>query len=177
MGSKLLTATVVASSLALAVSASAQSMNQRGQAGQGSQGATAQMGQGRGAPVYLGPEAVRQIQQKLKEQGQYDGQVDGIWGPNTKQAVRQFQQQHGMSATGNLSFATLQQMGISLDQLASSETGSGGQTAASPDRQPRSPQGSGPARGSGNMGTGGMGGGMGGGPGAGGGSPGAGGGR
>ena len=43
-------------------------------------------------------EEVRQIQTKLKELGYLQGNVDGIYGNQTKQAVTAFQRDHGLSA-------------------------------------------------------------------------------
>lgn len=45
-------------------------------------------------------EEVRQIQTKLKELGYLQGNVDGIYGNQTKQAVTAFQRDHGLSADG-----------------------------------------------------------------------------
>jgi peptidoglycan hydrolase-like protein with peptidoglycan-binding domain len=43
---------------------------------------------------------VKDLQSKLKQQGYYEGQVDGRIGPNTQQAIRQFQEDKGINATG-----------------------------------------------------------------------------
>lgn len=42
-------------------------------------------------------ESVRMMQQALQNEG-YDVQVDGIWGPNTQQALNQFQERHSSMA-------------------------------------------------------------------------------
>ncbi len=44
--------------------------------------------------------AVRQIQQALTAAGYYKGPVDGKEGPQTKQAIRQFQKDKGLKADG-----------------------------------------------------------------------------
>src|ERR1700730_18831901 len=41
-------------------------------------------------------------QQQLKYSGLYDGSVDGKLGLETQQALRQFQQQHGLARSGPL---------------------------------------------------------------------------
>ena len=51
------------------------------------------------APQSLSADQVRQVQQALKDKGMYQGQVDGIWGPATASALRQFRQQGGQSDT------------------------------------------------------------------------------
>ena len=43
---------------------------------------------------------VRQIQQKLKTWGYYTGSVDGIFGSQTRTAVRYFQQKNGLTVDG-----------------------------------------------------------------------------
>ncbi|MEM1486095.1 spore cortex-lytic enzyme [Oscillospiraceae bacterium PP1C4] len=56
---------------------------------------------------------VRQIQQKLKEWGYYQGGVDGIFGVETKKAVMSFQKKNGLTADGVAGPATLKALGIS----------------------------------------------------------------
>lgn len=48
----------------------------------------------------MGSEAVRQIQQELKNKGFDPGEVDGICGRNTIAAVKQFQRQQGLEVDG-----------------------------------------------------------------------------
>ena len=57
-------------------------------------------------------EEVRQIQQKLKELGYYTGNVDGIFGTQTKNAVVNFQKSKGLSADGIAGPKTLAALGI-----------------------------------------------------------------
>jgi peptidoglycan hydrolase-like protein with peptidoglycan-binding domain len=51
--------------------------------------------------------AVERAQQKLKQQGLYHGNMDGVLGPETKQALKQYQQQNGLPVTANLDRQTL----------------------------------------------------------------------
>ena len=51
---------------------------------------------------------VSQAQQQLRQQGYDVGQVDGKLGPKTKQALREFQQDKGLSASGQLDQQTAQ---------------------------------------------------------------------
>src|SRR5262245_22979208 len=55
----------------------------------------------------LTPDTVRQVQQTLQQQGEYRGRVDGVWGPATQAAVRSYQQQNNMNASGQLDPQTL----------------------------------------------------------------------
>ena len=59
---------------------------------------------------------VRQIQKKLKELGYDPGQVDGIYGENTKKAVIAFQKAKGLNPDGIAGPQTLKALGISKDQ-------------------------------------------------------------
>jgi hypothetical protein len=54
------------------------------------------------APINASEDQIKQVQQQLKTSGLYTGEVDGKLGPETKQALQQFQQQAGLQATGNL---------------------------------------------------------------------------
>jgi peptidoglycan hydrolase-like protein with peptidoglycan-binding domain len=55
----------------------------------------------------LSPGVVRTVQASLQQQGLYKGNVDGVWGPETESAVRGYQRDHGMMATGALNGPTL----------------------------------------------------------------------
>ncbi len=55
-------------------------------------------------------DAVRDMQQKLKRLGLYQGSTDGGFGPLTEKAVRDFQQKHGLPDTGIADPETLDQL-------------------------------------------------------------------
>lgn len=57
-------------------------------------------------------EEVRQIQTKLKRWGYYNGNVDGIYGSQTQEAVRYFQRKNGLTVDGIAGPNTLKAMGI-----------------------------------------------------------------
>lgn len=50
---------------------------------------------------------VRQAQSELKQQGLYQGRVDGKFGPQTRAAVSQFQRKNGLPQTASLDEQTL----------------------------------------------------------------------
>ena len=60
-----------------------------------------------GQQTGLSRNEVKQAQEKLKSEGLYNGQIDGIEGPETKQALEQFQQKNGLQQTGMLDHKTL----------------------------------------------------------------------
>lgn len=67
---------------------------------------------------------VRQIQTKLKRWGYYNGNVDGIFGTQTRKAVVWFQQKNGLTADGIAGPATLKAMGI-FNSSGNSSSGGG----------------------------------------------------
>lgn len=66
---------------------------------------------------------VRRVQSKLRELGFYTGKVDGIYGTNTRDAVRSFQRSVGITADGIAGQKTLLFLGLSGGGASS---GSGG---------------------------------------------------
>ncbi len=58
-------------------------------------------------------EEVKQIQQKLKNWGYYNGSVDGVYGSKTLSAVKKFQKSNGLTVDGIAGEKTLSAMGIS----------------------------------------------------------------
>jgi peptidoglycan hydrolase-like protein with peptidoglycan-binding domain len=57
-------------------------------------------------------ERVRALQQALKDKGHDPGDIDGVMGPKTRQALRDFQQKEGLTATGRLDSGTADKLGI-----------------------------------------------------------------
>lgn len=55
---------------------------------------------------------VTNIQTRLKSWGYYTGSVDGIYGQQTANAVKSFQQKHGLTADGIAGPATLSKIGL-----------------------------------------------------------------
>jgi peptidoglycan hydrolase-like protein with peptidoglycan-binding domain len=63
-------------------------------------------------------QSVRQAQQQLKTQGLYKGAIDGIFGPQTRQALSKYQQRSGLPQTATLDQGT-------LDHLMNGQAGQG----------------------------------------------------
>lgn len=72
-------------------------------------------------------EEIRQAQSALHDQGLYRGPVDGIAGPQTQQAVSEFQRRQGLPQTAALDRRT-------LDAIT------GSMAALPPERGPSTPQ-------------------------------------
>ena len=67
---------------------------------------------------------VTQIQTKLKRWGYYNGNIDGIYGSQTQEAVRYFQRKNGLTVDGIAGPATLKAMGIYSSSSSSSSSSS-----------------------------------------------------
>jgi len=83
--------------------------------------------QAQSSPVNLSESQIKQVQQQLKGAGLYRGSVDGAMGPETKQAVSQFQQQNGLDQTGVVDQQTLSALSTSQSGAGSSMGTSGSQ--------------------------------------------------
>jgi len=58
------------------------------------------------------PETVRRAQQILKSEGYDPGPINGVLGPKTEEALVQYQQKHGIEATGWLDRWTRAKLGV-----------------------------------------------------------------
>ena len=67
-------------------------------------------------------EEVKQIQSKLKSWGYYSGNVDGIYGSKTYQAVKKFQQKNNLKVDGIAGSETLKALGINSSNKITSTT-------------------------------------------------------
>lgn len=69
-------------------------------------------------PIYSGPSArpfdqvVADVQAALQEQGYYRGEVDGLLGPLTRQALAEYQDAQGLYATETIDQPTLESLGL-----------------------------------------------------------------
>ena len=75
-------------------------------------------------------EEVRTIQTKLKRWGYYKGNVDGIYGSQTQEAVKYFQRKNGLTVDGIAGTKTLQAMGI-YNSSGNSSSGSSNNSSSS----------------------------------------------
>jgi peptidoglycan hydrolase-like protein with peptidoglycan-binding domain len=53
---------------------------------------------------------IKQAQEQLRHQGFYHGRIDGVLGPETKQALQQFQQKNGLPVTATLDRQTMDKL-------------------------------------------------------------------
>lgn len=58
------------------------------------------------------------VQEKLNAQGYNVGKADGIWGPRTTAALKKYQQENGLQATGRLNQETADALGLEQGEFA-----------------------------------------------------------
>ena len=61
-------------------------------------------------------ERITQIQQALKDKGFYSGPVDGVMGPDTRNAIRSFQQANNLHVTADRSMDDNTRRALGIDQ-------------------------------------------------------------
>ena len=57
---------------------------------------------------YTGDARVSDVQSALAREGYYDGAIDGKLGPSTRNALRRYQRDHGLDATGGITSRVIQ---------------------------------------------------------------------
>jgi peptidoglycan hydrolase-like protein with peptidoglycan-binding domain len=67
---------------------------------------------------------IRQVQQTLDKNGFRPGPTDGRWGPETRSAVKQFQQSKDLRADGKLSRQTVADLGLRPSEFSPKQSGS-----------------------------------------------------
>jgi len=64
---------------------------------------------------------VRTIQNKLKSEGYDVGNADGIWGIKTTEALKKYQMNHGIKASGKVNQKTAYLLGLDNNELTTLE--------------------------------------------------------
>ncbi len=73
---------------------------------------------------------VKTVQDKLRRWGYYTGNVDGIYGPKTKEAVKYFQRKNGLTADGIVGKKTYEALGMMQQAGSGTQSGGSGYTNA-----------------------------------------------
>lgn len=82
-------------------------------------------------------ENVKHVQEILHAKGFYKGNIDGIMGPHTRTAIREYQRAEKLPVTGRLDAKTASKMGVGQESVgatfanAGRQAGSGSKAAAS----------------------------------------------
>jgi hypothetical protein len=77
------------------------------------------------SPSELNEDQIRELQQTLNERGFHAGNVDGIWGPKTQAAIRNFQETENMQATGQITHETLSALDLQFAGVMDEPTTTG----------------------------------------------------
>ena len=92
-------------------STSAQAPATNGTMNNGAASNGSSMDQAQMNPSNMSQQKVKSIQEALKNDGQ-NVNTDGVWGPQTETALKNFQQQSGLPATGQPDQATLSKLNV-----------------------------------------------------------------
>ncbi|MBQ8556124.1 MAG: peptidoglycan-binding protein [Clostridia bacterium] len=74
-------------------------------------------------------EAVKEVQERLQEQGYYDGKIDGVFGSGMLKAVKAFQERNGLTADGVIGETTLKKLNSSSAKKAATSSSSSSSSA------------------------------------------------
>ncbi|MGH9378775.1 MAG: peptidoglycan-binding domain-containing protein [Terriglobia bacterium] len=70
---------------------------------------------------------VKQVQESLRDKGYYSGKVDGLLGPQTRKAIRQYQKAENLRVTGRLDAKTAGKLGVNQESVGASFENAGRQ--------------------------------------------------
>lgn len=115
------TALLLAITGALAVSPALARMDEQQSGMQGGQTSAHQ-----GQSAKLDQNTARQVQQQLQSQGYDVGQVDGMWGPRSRQALMDFQRDQNIRSTGRPDQQTMAALGLEPSASQQAQTPEGG---------------------------------------------------
>ena len=85
------------------------------------------------------PGLIKQAQTELRNEGLYNGGIDGIIGPKTRDALKTYQQRQGLPQTGALDQATEQRMNLVSQGMPPAPPAATGSSAPPPASQSSSP--------------------------------------
>ena len=68
---------------------------------------------------------IKKVQETLRDKGYYTAPVDGIMGPQTRAAIRQYQQSENLPVTGHLDGGTAGKLGVGPESVGGDFKGAG----------------------------------------------------
>lgn len=75
------------------------------------------------SPATLSRVDVSDLQLRLRDEGLYRGELDGIWGPLSQQALIDFQSRNGLTPDGRIDAQTASALGVDLQRLTPATSG------------------------------------------------------
>jgi peptidoglycan hydrolase-like protein with peptidoglycan-binding domain len=85
-------------------------------------------------PRQIGRNGVRQVQQALDKDGFHAGRADGLWGRNTRTAIKDFQKSKNIQGNGRLNQQTLSELGVNVASNQTNGNQNGGGMNAAPSK-------------------------------------------
>lgn len=79
-------------------------------------------------PSSLSQGDVKKVQKDLSDKGLYHGSVDGILGPATREAIREYQKSENLPSTGRLDEKTAGKLGVGPESAGGNFKGAGEET-------------------------------------------------
>ena len=73
---------------------------------------------------------ITKVQESLRDKGYYTAQVDGVIGPQTRAAIRQYQQSENLPVTGRLDAQTAGKLGVGSESIGGGFKGAGQEVGA-----------------------------------------------
>ena len=105
--------------------------------GTGAAGASGEMkASGKSAKAGGNKEQVKAAQQALKDKGHDPGAIDGVVGPKTKQALRDFQKKEGLKESGQLDTETIAKLDLKTSSMGASGSTASSGASSSPSASP-----------------------------------------
>lgn len=95
--------------------------------------AAGQASAGQMKSVELSKDQKKQLQRELQNRGHYQGEIDGIIGPQTRAALKEFQEQQNLTSSGEADQQTLSALGLDLSErqpVAGSDTAMQGEAVS-----------------------------------------------
>lgn len=72
---------------------------------------------GAGKPTASQHQNIKKLQEALRDKGYYTGHIDGLMGPQTRTAIRQYQKSENLAATGRLDAQTAGRLGVGQESV------------------------------------------------------------
>ncbi|MPZ77561.1 MAG: BON domain-containing protein [Deltaproteobacteria bacterium] len=88
------------------------SQNKSGSSSSGTDMAQGRSGDDMGGQAGASKDNVKEVQEALTDKGHDPGKIDGIMGPNTRAALRAFQKQNNLEASGTIDAKTASALGV-----------------------------------------------------------------
>ena len=83
------------------------------------------------------PDRIREIQSALQREGAYQGEATGKWDDSTVQAMKDFQDKNGLTATGKIDALSLQKLGLGSETAGKGAPVPAPSTASPPQGSPQ----------------------------------------